>query len=47
MGGKYEVRYRVVGEHQSWSSEYTNSFWEFLKLLWNHRGKVIYFKVFF
>lgn len=47
MGGKYEVRYRVVDEHQPWSGEYTNSFWRFLKLLWVHRGKMIYFKVYF
>lgn len=44
MGGKYEIRYHD-DEWWHWRSEYTNSFWEFVKLLWFHRGRVVYFKV--
>jgi hypothetical protein len=43
MGGKYEVRY-AKGEY--WDEQYTNNFWEFLELLWIHKGKIIYFRVF-
>lgn len=44
MGGKYEVRY--TGDDYC-TEHHTNSFWEFLKLLWVHRGKIIYFRVFY
>jgi len=44
MGGKYEVRH-FVGENFNYTTEYTNSFIKFIKILLIYRGRVIYFTV--
>ena len=46
MGGKYEVRYAKGEYWDEQYTKYTNNFWEFLELLWIHKGKIIYFRVF-
>ena len=57
MGGKYQVRYKVkedpseiedairYKEHQEYTDLYTNNFWEFLKVLFIARGRLLFFTV--
>lgn len=45
MGGKYEVRFAIDDDFIPYQTEYTNSFIEFIKLMFRHRKKLIYFTV--
>ncbi len=49
MGGKYQVRYYVGGDpallNPQYRDEYVHSLWDFLKLLYKYRRKLIFFTV--
>lgn len=45
MGGKYEVRVEFDDEFVPYQTKYTNSFFEFIGIMFRHRKKLIYFTI--